>query len=276
MLTALILVALATPPSAVQAKIRGSIEATLTREVGSDGPALAAQVARLIRWRGDVIHDVHPRDELSVLWETDEAGEPLLVALSFRGAEIELEAHRFSDASSVQRYYDQDGLLVEPMLEDHPVPAYDQITEDVQSGRGRRTHHGIDLKADEGTPIYLPYDATVYRVNWLTHVNGNCVEVKYRKTGIIARFLHLQSVAKEIVPGHTLKAGTEIGTVGNTGRSSAPHLHYELRTSSGVVLRPVEVHGTRQSMVEPEHGASFRATVERNRRALEGGKLVSL
>lgn len=276
MLTALILAALATPPSAAQAKIRGSIEATLTRKVGSDGPALAAQVARLLRWRGDVVHDVHPRDELSLLWETDDAGEPILVALTYRGAELELEAHRFTDASGVARYYDPDGLLVEPMLEDHPVPDYEQITEDVQSGRGRRTHNGIDLKAEEGTPIYLPYDATVYRVNWLTHINGNCLEVKYRESGIFARFLHLDAVASGLRPGQTLRAGTEIGTVGNTGRSSAPHLHYELRTSSGVVLRPVEVHGTRTATVAPDRGAAFRATVERNRRVLAGGPLVSL
>ncbi|MEO0814683.1 MAG: M23 family metallopeptidase, partial [Myxococcota bacterium] len=84
------------------------------------------------------------------------------------------------------------------------------------------------------------------------------------------------TVANLMKPGQTIPAGTELGTVGNTGRSSAAHLHYELRTSSGDVLRPVEVHGTTQSMVAPAQSAAFRARVERNRRVLNKGQLVSL
>src|SRR5690606_31775142 len=74
----------------VSVQVRGSIEASLTRAAGDAGPALAAQVARLLRWRGDVIRDVHPGDRISVLYERGEA--PELVALEFEGAAFSLQA----------------------------------------------------------------------------------------------------------------------------------------------------------------------------------------
>lgn len=250
--------------------VRGSIEASLKRVVGAHGPALAAQVARLLRWRGDLIGDIHPRDRLTLDYELDAEGQPALLALRYRGSAISLEGYRFTDVDGVPRFYDQDGLLIEPRMKNNPVPDYVQITEDVQRGRGLRPHNGIDFKAEVGTAIYLPFDATVHRVNWSTRINGNCVQVVYKDSGVVALFLHLHSIAPATKAGAELAAGTQLGTVGNTGRSSAAHLHYELRTSSGTVLRPLNVHGTEPATVSPERIKQFQATVAARRRAMDG------
>lgn len=247
--------------------IHSSIEASLQRVSPDKGPALAAQAARLIRWRGNLVRDVHPGDRLSILFTEGHEG-PELEALHFEGLAIALRAYRFEDDSGVLRYYDEEGLLIEPSLENNPVPAYVQITADVQRQRGMRKHNGVDLKAPAGTPVVLPFDARVMRVNWSTRVNGNCVEVRY-SSGVIARFLHLEDVAASAKGGAGLAKGALLGTVGSTGRSSAPHLHYELRNSVGKVLRPLEVHGTRNVTVPPASLHRFKNTVTRWASVLE-------
>jgi murein DD-endopeptidase MepM/ murein hydrolase activator NlpD len=253
-------------PAQIETSISGSIEASLVREAPEDGPAIAAQVARLLRWRGDVVQNVQPRDRLNVVYSEGE--EPELLAMAYRGSQIELEAYRFEASDGVARYYDAKGELVEPRMVNSPVPGYVQITEVPQRGRGKRRHKGIDLKAPEGAPVLLPFDGTVVRVNWLTRVNGNCIELRLR-SGMVARFLHLQEVDPAVKPGRKLRAGTRLGAVGSTGRSSAPHLHYELRRPDGRVLDPLEVHGTEPVTITPTMRAAFdrlRATYGRELR----------
>lgn len=269
---ALALVAQPVQPQVITARVRGSIESTLVRQHRAQGQALAAQVARLLRWRGDVVEDVHPGDRIRLAWSNDDEGQTVLVSLRYRGRGLKLEAFRFEDRDGTARYFDADGLLVEPRLQNTPVPSTIQITEDVQNGPGRRAHNGLDLKAPIGAPIFTPFAAIVTRTNWSTTINGNCVELTYTSSGIIARFLHLEAIDPDVYPGQELAAGREIGTVGNTGRSSAPHLHYELRTVDGEVLRPLEVHGTEEVTVSAERAGRFRAWVKAQRRLLEGAR----
>lgn len=247
---------LMTDAALIQTSISGSIEASLVRKAPAEGPALAAQVARLLRWRGDVVHNVQPRDQLAVLY--GDGAEPELLAMAYRGSQITLSAYRFEADDGVPRYYDANGNLVEPRMVNSPVATYVQITEVVQQGSGKRRHRGIDLKAPEGTPVLLPFDGTVVRVNWLTRYNGNCIELRLG-SGMIARFLHLQAVAPGVETGRELQAGTRLGTVGTTGRSSAPHLHYELRRANGGVVNPLAVHGTELVTVSPAMRAAFDA-----------------
>jgi murein DD-endopeptidase MepM/ murein hydrolase activator NlpD len=138
-----------------------------------------------------------------------------------------------------------------------PVDGYVQITEVVQSGRGKRTHKGLDIKAPLGAPVIMPFDGLVARVNWGSkRVNGNCVEVVY-PNGTVGRFLHLSEVEPVAVPGARLIAGTRIGAIGSTGHSVAPHLHYEIRARSGEALDPLKEHGTERAAVNTTLKAEF-------------------
>ncbi len=226
----------------LETSIRGSIEQSLVKQLGGTvGRHLAAQVARLLQWRGDVVRNVHPQDRLAVRYQN--AGEPQLLALRYTGAAINLEAFLLVDGDGKRRFFDRSGNLIEPHLRHNPVPGYEQITEVVQSGRGKRRHAGVDLKAERGEAVLLPYAGVVKRVNWLRRVNGNCVEVVY-DDGKRARFLHLYEVDGGVTVGKRLAAGTRLGGVGSTGRSGAPHLHYEILDERGRVVDPLRYHGT--------------------------------
>jgi murein DD-endopeptidase MepM/ murein hydrolase activator NlpD len=230
------------PPTSLTLTVEGSIEATLARALpGKDASELAAQVARLMRWRGDFIRHAQRGDMVTLLYEPGDTQQEL-VAVAYRGQELKLTAYRYADEHGVQRFYDENGTLIEPGIKNSPVTRYTQITERVDPGRGNRRHAGMDFKAPTGAPVRLPFAGRVTRVNW-NRVNGRCVEVAVGG-GRLVRFLHLDSVAKNVKPGTHLAAGASIGTVGNTGRSSAPHLHYEIRDAGDRPLEPDKIHGT--------------------------------
>ncbi len=239
--TFLISLVIIASPHVVSTPIEGSLERSLVRKVPSDGPALAAQIARLLKWEGDIVRNIHRGDQLKIVYNPNEV--PELIALWYNGLQIKMEAYQADDGTGVKRFYGPNGVLIEPHMKKNPVPSYVQITEAVQWGRGKRKHHGIDLKAPTGTPILLPFSGTVQRVNWLRRVNGNCVEIRYRD-GNLGRFLHLHDVSKALRAGKKLSAGSPLGSVGSTGRSGAPHLHYEIRSPAGKVVDPFKYHGT--------------------------------
>jgi murein DD-endopeptidase MepM/ murein hydrolase activator NlpD len=98
-----------------------------------------------------------------------------------------------------------------------------------------------------------PRAGRVTRTNWNHAANGNCIEVQYGD-GVLAKFLHLnENVVKD---GQTLSAGTEIGKTGNTGRSTGPHLHYQLERGSTVV-DPIDYHGTLRRQLPPDAMPGF-------------------
>lgn len=272
MLNALALcAALVTSPSWVSFTIKDSLEVSIVRVVPAEGPALSAEVARLLRWRGDVNRNVHRGDTLQLLYQPGQT-EPDLLALVFTGAQINLRAYRYTGADGIARYYDQHGVLVEPQLLNTPVPAYAQITETVQAGRGKRRHHGIDLKAAEGSPIRLPFSGSVLRTNWAQRVNGHCIEVAF-DNGKVGRFLHLLRLDPGVRPGAHLAVGAPLGLVGNTGHSNAAHLHYEILVA-GKPVEPLDVHGRRTARLGEDALAAFSTQRDALDRALVGPAAV--
>ena len=238
--------------------VKSALERALVAREPACGRALGAELARLLRWRGDVARKVRPGDTLEVLYVPHpKPTEPELLAVHYDGELLHLHAYRFAAAGDgIARYYDGDGHRVEPTMRHPPVPRYWQITETVQRGRGRRHHRGDDFRAPEGSPVVLSFPGRVTRTNWSRRHNGRCIEVQL-DAGYLAHFLHLQVLAPEVRPGRRLEAGAVLGTVGNTGRSTGAHLHYEL-LRHGQPVEPLKVHGTVQDQL---HGRDLPAFV---------------
>ena len=99
----------------------------------------------------------------------------------------------------------------------------------------RQMHEGIDLTAPVGTPIYAPGDGVVIRVeqNRGRRGYGNLVVLDHEVNGITSRYAHLSTIM--VKQGQRVKRGEQIGTVGNTGLSTSPHLHYEIRVNGASV-----------------------------------------
>ena len=112
----------------------------------------------------------------------------------------------------------------------------------VTSGFGTRTdpfhgkaarHSGIDIASPTGTPIYATADAYVGRAQWVGNY-GNLVELNHGG-GYQTRYAHMHKIL--VRSGQFVRRGTVVGLVGSTGRSTGPHLHYEVRYN-GKALDP--------------------------------------
>ncbi|MFM6831857.1 MAG: M23 family metallopeptidase [Novosphingobium sp.] len=99
---------------------------------------------------------------------------------------------------------------------------------------GRRAHKGIDLAAATGTPIRASADGVVEKADWF---GGYGLFVSLDHGGAMeTRYGHMSRVA--VAEGQQVRKGDIIGYVGSTGRSTGPHLHYEVRVA-GEAVNPV-------------------------------------
>jgi murein DD-endopeptidase MepM/ murein hydrolase activator NlpD len=99
---------------------------------------------------------------------------------------------------------------------------------------GRRGHKGIDLGSPTGTPIRATADGTVSRADWFSSY-GLYVSLEHGGN-IETRYGHMSRL--NVASGQQVKKGDIIGYVGSTGRSTGPHLHYEVRIA-GTAVNPV-------------------------------------
>lgn len=90
---------------------------------------------------------------------------------------------------------------------------------------GRRAHKGIDLASPTGTPVYAPADGMVGKAEWFSSY-GLYIQVEHGGD-MQTRYGHLSRL--NVAAGQFVKKGDLIGYVGSTGRSTGPHLHYEVR-----------------------------------------------
>ena len=99
---------------------------------------------------------------------------------------------------------------------------------------GRRAHKGVDLAAPAGTPIRASADGTVERADWFS---GYGLFVALEHGGSIeTRYGHMSRL--NVAAGQRVRKGDVIGYVGSTGRSTGPHLHYEVRIA-GEAVNPI-------------------------------------
>ncbi len=99
---------------------------------------------------------------------------------------------------------------------------------------GRRAHKGVDLAGPTGTPVYATADGTVSMAQWFSSY-GNYIQLEHG-AGLETRYGHLSGYT--VKAGQKVRKGDLIGYIGSTGRSTGPHLHYEVRVA-GVAVNPV-------------------------------------
>lgn len=97
------------------------------------------------------------------------------------------------------------------------------------------SHDGLDMIAPSGTPVLASADGTVTSVQRSSKGLGNTVTVAH-DGGYITKYAHLSNI--KVIRGRKIKKGTVIGSVGMSGKSFAPHLHYEIWKDT-VALDPV-------------------------------------
>lgn len=99
----------------------------------------------------------------------------------------------------------------------------------------RKMHKGVDFAAPKGTPIYATGDGVVLSVKTVFGGYGKHIEIDHG-FGFVTRYAHMNEF--KVRRGQKIKRGDLIGTVGNTGSSTAPHVHYEI-LKDGKFVNPV-------------------------------------
>jgi murein DD-endopeptidase MepM/ murein hydrolase activator NlpD len=99
---------------------------------------------------------------------------------------------------------------------------------------GTRMHEGLDMAGAYGTPVYATADGVVISAGW-AGAYGRLIKIKH-DFGIETRFAHLSQIRVEV--GQRVSRGDQIGDMGNSGRSTGTHLHYEVRLS-GTATNPM-------------------------------------
>lgn len=99
-----------------------------------------------------------------------------------------------------------------------------------------KMHHGIDIAAKQGTPINAVASGVV-KFAGVAGGYGNMVEIEH-SDGHVSRYAHAHTL--DVKPGQRVEAGEPIATVGSTGKSTGPHLHFEVRKPDGSSVNPTE------------------------------------
>lgn len=239
-------------------RITGPLESAIVASEGKEiGAPLTQVVNRSLVWWVRVPQDLVKGDTLSVVYEPRDGQEPLVHAVRFESKKLgkTFETYRYkSSPEGFARYYQPDATELEERLVDSPLESYEQITSLLRDGR---KHKGVDFKTPVGTPVLATFDAVVVRKNWNFRGNGNSVELQETGgQGRSALFLHLSEVPKSLVAGQRIKRGEVIAKSGNTGRSFAPHLHYQLMRGDAVI-DPFDSHKTTRLTMPATHRAAF-------------------
>ena len=194
----------------------------------------------------DFQREIQRGDSFSVLYErfVDEAGVvvrhglPLFMSLNVSGAS--LPVYRFTPQSGFADYFNDVGESVRKALLRTPVDGA-RIT----SGFGQRTlfgytamHKGVDFGVPTGTPIMAAGNGVVEALGY-NGGYGNYIRIRHNGTYKTA-YAHMSRYAEGLAVGSRVRQGQTIGFVGSTGRSTGPHLHYEVLVNS-VQINPLDV-----------------------------------
>ena len=194
------------------------------------------EFARIFGFEIDFQRDIRKNDEFQIFYERfeDDEGENfkngniLFAYLKNSGREIKL--YRYKDSKNNIGYFTPDGKSIEKALMKTPINGAR-----LSSGFGFRKHpilgynklhQGTDFAARRGTPVMASGSGTVERASWFG-AYGKYVRIRHNSTYKTA-YAHLSKFGRNIKAGRKVRQGQIIGYVGSTGRSTGPHLHYEV------------------------------------------------
>lgn len=221
-------------PVAAQGVIRSSLF-----EAGAQaGVPISVMMAFLQNFSYDVDfqRDLQQGDRFEVMYEKlvtadgTEAGEGELLYASLTLSGDDMPIYRFKTRDGRIDYYNDEGESIRRALLRTPIDGA-RIT----SGFGMRRHpilgfskmhKGVDFGAPSGTPIYAAGRGTIELAERNSSY-GNYVRIRHN-TEISTAYAHMSRFAKSIRRGARVDQGDIIGYVGSTGRSTGPHLHYEV------------------------------------------------
>ncbi|WP_262590191.1 M23 family metallopeptidase [Candidatus Pelagibacter communis] len=193
------------------------------------------EFARIYGFQVDFQRDIRKQDKFQIMYEVFlndkneiiETGEILFANLKLSGQDNGLY---YFDKEGSEGHYDKNGKSVKKALmktpingarlsspfgmRKHPIDGYNKM------------HRGTDFAAPTGTPIMASGDGVVKKAGWCGG-GGNCVKIRHNSTYQTV-YAHMSKFARGIKAGVRVKQGQTIGYVGSTGKSTGPHLHYEV------------------------------------------------
>tara|TARA_Y100000768_G_scaffold118836_1_gene87805 strand:- start:564 stop:1856 length:1293 start_codon:yes stop_codon:yes gene_type:complete len=193
------------------------------------------EFAGIYGFQVDFQRDIRKKDKFQIMYEVFlnekkeiiETGEILFANLQLSGQDNSLY---YFDEKGSEGHYDKAGKSVKKALmktpingarlsspfgmRKHPIDGYNKM------------HKGTDFAAPMGTPIMASGDGIVKKAGWCGG-GGNCVKIKHNSTYQTV-YAHMSKFARGIKAGVRVKQGQTIGYVGSTGKSTGPHLHYEV------------------------------------------------
>jgi len=247
----------------------GSIARTFGAGIGRKyGDLVSAVFARIYVWKLDLRADTRKNDRLQLVYRVlPKENQVEIQAASYESRKNRIGYRAYWYRPSGRKfgsYFDENGREIAATLVNGPIRVYEQITSLLREGR---RHQGIDFKAPVGTEVVTPFDGKVRRVNWKS-ANGVCIEIYYPGKKVIAKYLHLDRIAPGILSGKKVKAGQVIAFSGNTGHSTAPHLHYQLERMNHRIINPLEFHELEYKQLSDSDMLAFVKTRDRWRAVL--------
>ncbi len=198
-------------------------------------PNVIIEFARIYGFQVDFQRDIRKNDNFQIMYEVFEddggkvfeIGNVIFANLKLSGKNNEL--YYFKKKGS-EGHYDEDGKSVEKALMKTPIngarlsSAFGMRKHPIDGFN--KMHRGTDFAAPMGTPIMASGSGLITRARWCGG-GGNCIKIKHNST-YETIYAHMKNFAKGIKEGIRVKQGQIIGYVGSTGKSTGPHLHYEV------------------------------------------------
>ncbi len=225
--------------------LKGVVTSSLYEAADTAGmtPGEATTLTDIFRYLVDFERDLRAGDRFEVLFdkkENGDYGDIVYAMIENQGRQMAL--FRAQTGPDTFEYFDRDGKTNKRALMRTPL-AYARISSNFGMRRHpidgyRKMHKGVDFRAARGTPIVAAGNGVV---EYLGRRGGYGKYIRIRHTGTYkTAYAHMSRYAKDLRSGMSVKQGDVIGYVGSTGRSTGPHLHFEV-LENGKRINPMAI-----------------------------------